>query len=173
MSDVAPIAKTSSMNPVEGSLTDLQAAGHVAGDIASTAGGIIGSFITPLLPNNVKQRIGDVTKYVSDKVNSIPGMTPEIAKGLGDVFNTLTLKGGESVAPTVQEGIQAGAKSIGEGASNLAENTSNIAGKGVGMAKKAVGTGKELFKPSLSPEEAAGQIIQGEKSDIPYCPINT
>ena len=100
-------------------LTDLQKAGNVAGDIAGTAGGILGSVISPFLPQGVKNAVGNVTKYVSDKVNSIPGMTPQIAKGLSDVFNTATLAGGGEAEPTVTGAANAAVDKVGD----LAQDT--------------------------------------------------
>lgn len=76
-------------------------AGHVAGDIAGTAGGIIGSFISPLLSEEAKSKLGSAADTISQKINAIPGMTPEIAKSLGDVFNTTSLLGGAKAAPKV------------------------------------------------------------------------
>lgn len=109
----------------------LAGAGHVAGDIAGTAGGILGSFLSPLIPDNVKNAVGDVTNTIADKVNSIPGMTPEIAKSLGDVFNTLTLKGGAkaetAVTPAVEKGVQA-----------VKETVPQVIKPGVGKIKQSV-----------------------------------
>lgn len=89
----------------------LDTAGHVAGDIAGTAGGLIGDVISPFLPDSVKSGLGDAAGKINDMVSKIPGMTPDIQKGLGDVFNTLTLKGGDTAvtkaAPVVAKGADA------------------------------------------------------------------
>lgn len=124
-------------------LAGLQAAGHVAGDVAGTAGNILGSFITPLLPESVKKGMGDVTKYIEDKVNSIPGMTPEIAKGLGDLFNTGSLLGGSKAEPIVTEATTQGVKDLGNQAiqtgKNIEEDTKGLIGK----AKESIGNSME------------------------------
>lgn len=104
-------------------------AGHVAGDVAQTAGGIIGSAISPFLPDAVKEKLGDVTTAISDKVNAIPGMTPEIAKSLGDVFNTFSLEGGAKGAPIAKDAAEAAAAAGGDAA--------RAAGAAVGGAKDA------------------------------------
>lgn len=88
-------------NLVTNPLPIAAAAGHVAGDIAGTAGGMLGSFLMPLLSEDTKSRLAGGIDTISHKVNSIPGMTPEIAKSLGDVFNTATLLGGARAVPKV------------------------------------------------------------------------
>ncbi len=158
ISDVSqPFASTATMNPLQGTLTNLQTAGNVAGNVAGTAGGIIGSFISPLLSEGVKQKIGDVTSYVSNKVNSIPGMTPEIAQGLGNVFNTLTLEGAGEAKPV----IQAGAKKV----SNIASDVGTLAKNILPEAKpsildtvKIVDDYNRAIKPSIVGKSTAGQI---------------
>lgn len=104
--------------PIADVAAPIAAAGHVAGDIAGTAGNIIGSFISPLLSDNAKKTMGDVSSYIGSKINSIPGMTPEIQKSLGDVFNTVSLLGGEKVAPTPE--------SIAEGASSATSKAGDV-----------------------------------------------
>jgi hypothetical protein len=113
-------------------LTSLSTMGHVAGDVASTAGGILGSFIEPVLPESAKKTIGNVATYIDDKVQSIPGMTPEIHKSLGDVFNAISLLGGNKAATTAkdvtvktaQTGVNAlknGVESVGDVAQSISQ----------------------------------------------------
>lgn len=98
--------------------------GRVAGTIASTAGGIIGSYIEPVLPESAKKVIGNIGEYVDNKIQSIPGMTPEIHHALGDVFNTISLLGGS-------EGANA---------------TKNAAGRVVNAGEKIIDSGSEVVK---------------------------
>lgn len=106
------------------------AAGHIAGDIAGTAGGILGSFIAPLLPQQIKDSMGDATTYVANKINQIPGMTPDIAKSLGDLFNTATLGlGGAAEEPAInaiKSGASAAGDTLGQAADSLHDTISNI-----------------------------------------------
>lgn len=108
-------------------------AGHVAGDIAGTAGGILSSFIAPLLPDSVKNGIGNVSKTISDKVNSIPGMTPEIAKSLGDVFNTSSLEaGGQAEEPVANIAKDVGGKvssTINDTVGNIKDSLPTVGAK--------------------------------------------
>lgn len=80
-------------------------AGNAAGTIAKTAGGILGSFIEPILPGDVKKTLGNVSDFIDNNIKSIPGMTPQIHQALGDVFNTVSLLGGEKGATTAGNGI--------------------------------------------------------------------
>jgi len=110
------------MNATKNVLALGATAGHIAGDVASTAGGIIGSVISPFIPQAIKSKVGDITQAISDKVNAIPGMTPEIAKSLGDVFNTLTLKGGEEtpdVSNYIKGRIEGGDKTFSTALSDV------------------------------------------------------
>ena len=160
MQDIANIPKnaaSASANPqhpgaLETGLATVGAAGHVAGDIAGTAGGILSSVISPLLPDSVKNTIGDVAKHVSDKVNAIPGMTPEIAKGLGDIFNTATLLGGAKAAPAVSKV-----------AGNVVKDVAETGSKVVQGAKEAVlGTPEEQAAAQTAKETAAQDAIKAQ-----------
>src|SRR5665213_54378 len=78
---------------VGNTLAKLSTAGNAAGTVAQTAGGIIGSFISPALPDSVKNIIGHIGNFLNDKIQSIPGMTPQIHQSLTDVLNTASLLG--------------------------------------------------------------------------------
>lgn len=134
-------------------------AGHIAGQIAGGAGDIIGEVVSQFLPDSVKSKIGDAAKFVSDRVNQIPGMTPEIAKSLGDVFNAVTLLGGEKFTPSVIEKTGQIASDIGETAGNTAQGIKDTVS---GAASKI----KESVYPSLTESEKIGKIIQGKIKDI-------
>ena len=165
--DLAPITSgdTGKMGIGEGTLTTLQSLGHVAGDVAGTAGGILSSVISPFLPDAVKTKLGDVTKFVSDKVNSIPGMTPEIAHGLSDVFNTATLLGGKEVTPAVEQGAKATATEAGNIASDvgtLAQNKiASLGGDSVAPTlneAKVIDQYNRAIRPTVVGKGNAGQI---------------
>ncbi len=102
-------------------LNDLITAGHLAGDVAKTAGGIIGSFIAPILPEKAKQGLNNFATTVNNKISSIPGMTPQIQQGIGDVFNTITLLGGAKAEPVASELVKGGLEKAG----TLTENIKN------------------------------------------------
>lgn len=125
-------------------LSGLSTAGHVAGDIAGTAGGLIGDVIAPLLPESVKTGIGNLAQTINEKVDKIPGMTPEIHKSLSDVFNTLTLAGGGEAEP----GITSVAKAGAEKATTLAKQ---------GVEKISEGTTKIKTALTKTPEELTAQ----------------
>lgn len=111
--------------------------GHLAGDAAGTAGNILGSIITPFLPDSVKSGLGDATKFVSDKVNSIPGMTPQIAQSLGDLFNTGSLAVGGSAEEPVTGAVKGAASKVGDAvgdAVNSAKSTVLSAGTDSSLA---------------------------------------
>jgi len=146
------------------------AAGHIAGDIAGTAGGILGSFISPLLPDSVKTQLGNVEKVIADKINAIPGMTPEIAKSLGDVFNTTTLLGGGKAVTSAAEGAKAALPDIKSAAQTMKEA---VVGTPEEQAAKAASQAKldsekadqfiqsqytKAIKPSIAGKTAPGQI---------------
>jgi len=163
MSDVENIPKNtgnvaSDQNTVVGKAGDVAAdvaatatgAGHVAGDIAGTAGGILGAVISPLLPASVKNSIGDATKYVSDKVNAIPGMTPEIAKSLGDLFNTGSLLGGSEAEPGVKAGVSAAAGAGSDALQSVAD-TAVSAKNAVTDAAGTVGSKLSDAATSITP----------------------
>lgn len=100
---ISPLGKKPGQ--LEYTLSGLKTMGDVAGTIAKTTGGIIGSAIEPLLSENAKQKIGDVFKYIDDTIDLIPGMTPDIKKSLGNVFETVTLKGGGKFEKAVERGV--------------------------------------------------------------------
>ena len=163
ISNVPNVAKQSGGGPVADVASTLAGAGHVAGDIAGTAGGIIGSFISPLLSDSVKSKIGDVTSAISDKVNAIQGMTPQIAKSLGDVFNTSTLLGGEAAEPVVKSGVEAGANAVGDMIPDVKPSVPKLdtplpEQQGVTEAQSQVSTAQQAR------EAAAPQAVEGVKS---------
>lgn len=120
--------------------------GHIAGTVAGTAGGLIGSAISPLLSDSIKGKLGDAASYIDSKVQSIPGMTPEIHKSLGDVFNALTLEGGKEAEPSVTETAQ----KVGDVTDNAISKTVDTAGKtGEALQNKLVeGAQKDWAKPT-------------------------
>jgi len=109
-------------------LAGLGAAGHIVGDVAKTAGGIIGSFIEPVLPNAVKSKIGNVSDHIDKKIDQIPGMTPEIHKGMADVFNTLTLEGGDKAEAPVKNAITDAAPIVKQAAQQTADTIKDVPG---------------------------------------------
>jgi len=126
-------------------LAPLATAGNVAGDVASTAGGIIGSFLTPLIPESAKEKIGEITSSIEEKVNSIPGMTPEIAQGLGDVFNTVSLLGGN----VAQKPITTATKTIASKVKGVAKQAGASIDEAVASStEKAVSSAGNLIPKS-------------------------
>jgi len=115
-------------------------AGHVAGDVAETAGGLLGDALAPLIPQSLKEGIGGVVHKINDKISQIPGMTPEIHKSIGDVVNTALLEGGVKAEAPVKAGIEAGAEATGntlEKGAQVVKNTIEDV-KATRTAKKAV-----------------------------------
>ncbi len=65
-----------------------QTAGHMAGNIAGGVGDIIRAFISPFIPKQAQEVIGNISKDIDTKISEIPGMTPELHKSVGDVIDT-------------------------------------------------------------------------------------
>ncbi|MBK3666168.1 hypothetical protein JJE66_33725 [Bradyrhizobium diazoefficiens] len=157
------VAKEAGGSPVADAAAIAAGTGHVVGDIASTAGGIIGSAITPLLPESAKSKLDEITKAIVDKVNAIPGMTPEIAKSLGDVFNTGSLLGGEEAAPGARSAVQ----DVADGAKTAAGALSDVASTARSAASDAANAVKEKLLPTPTIDELVGRVAQGKPEDIP------
>lgn len=157
-------------------LAGLGAAGHVAGAVAGTAGGLVGDVIAPLIPDPVKSKIGDVSKYISEKVNQIPGMTPEIHKGLADVFNTLTLEGGAKTEPIATDlakaGIEKGGDVINTAGNSVVDKVNDISSTTVATnAAKQATKQSDFIEKLITPEMNAkattsaiktGKVAEGE-----------
>lgn len=145
-----------------GAIADVgKTAGNIAGSIASTAGGLIGDVVAPFLPDSVKSKLGDVAGTINSRVSQIPGMTPEIQKSLGDVFNTITLAGGAEAEPAVTDAA------------------SNVIGKVTGTSDAAVQATKasdlqaiaDTVSPKLSAKEiklaeSQGRIVTGKSPTL-------
>lgn len=141
---IAPLNRKA--GAIEYGLSGLKTLGNVAGTIGETAGGLIGSFIEPLLSDDVKDTVGSVIRYVDDAIDVIPGMTPEIKKSLGDVFAVATLEGGgklskmgENVAGKTISGVKTGVKNVtGAVAEKLPQSLKYVTEKIPQSAKKVV-----------------------------------
>lgn len=151
--------KSTPENSNERTLGAISLVGHTVGNIASTAGGLLGDAVSPIIPQVVKDKIGDVSQYINQKVDSIPGMTPEIHKSLGDVFNTLTL----GLGAEGEGAVKSAASSVTK---NAIEGLPGAIDKGIDATRNTIESGKNLIKPSLTAEEATGKIIQGTPEDI-------
>lgn len=109
-------------------------AGNIAGTIAKTAGGIIGSF----LPTPPEKSLGkDIYGAISSTIDKIPGMTPDIKQGLDNVLQTALLKVGEKADPAIKSTISKGVdlsknvvSDVGSKVSPIIDSAKNIVGKG-------------------------------------------
>lgn len=154
------VAKTASI---------LSGAGHVAGDVAGTAGNLIGNVISPLIPDAVKSKVGDVASYLNDKIGQIPGMTPDIHKSLGDVFNALTLEGGAKAEPVVADitktALQKGADVFDSTTKAISDNAkSTLVAKQVAKQSDFI---DKLITPEMNAKATAsaiktGKVVEGE-----------
>lgn len=137
---IAPLDQKAGV--LEYGLSSLKTAGDIAGSVASTTGGIIGSAIEPLLSDNAKQTIGNVFKYIDDAISQIPGMTPDIKRSLGNIFETVTLKGGSKVEKmvenTTKQGINIAKQGINIGLEKLPKSFKYVAEKSPQYADKVV-----------------------------------
>ena len=163
ISNVPNEAQKAGGGPLATGLAAAAGAGHVAGDIAGTAGGILGSVISPFLPDSVKGAIGDASKFIADKVNAIPGMTPEIAKSLGDVFNSASLLGGAKAEPVVAEATPKVLDAAGSAVKPIVDKaTTAIKGTPEMNAAKnnqfITSQYTKAIKPTLSGKSAPGQM---------------
>lgn len=153
-------------------LNVLKTAGHVAGDVAGTAGSLIGDVIAPLIPDSAKSKIGDASKYITDKIHAIPGMTPDIAKGLSDVFNTLTLEGGAKGAPLAEKGVKAVSDVTGKVVKSGVNKIKELAGKTPLEAGQAeLDTIQKMISPKATAKEAKlaqsqGRLIKGKEPTL-------
>ena len=151
-------------------LSGLSTAGHIAGEVAGGVGDIIGSVFSPLIPEEVKSKVGDVATHVNTQIDAIPGMTPEIKKGIADVFNTLTLKGGADAEAPVKAGVEKATTvakdltKIPEGALPQAEQVVKNVSKGVGDIQKEFDAIQEKIMPKPTAKEAKLAQEQGRLS---------
>lgn len=118
-------------------------AGHIAGTIARGTFDIIGSIISPFIPKHMKQEIGEITGEVDKAIDSIPGMTPEIKKHIGDVFDTVMLLGGKKAEPVVK-------KTIATGTENIIKTGQGVAGD----------VGKGIKEISVKPAQIIEDLVK-------------
>lgn len=135
------------------------AMGHIAGTIARGVGDMFGAILSPFIPKPAKEALGKVADTINKGVDAIPGMTPEIKKGLEDVFDTTALLGGQKAGPVIKEGTEQGIKKM----INEGENITNKTIEGAGNVVKKV---KEGINPTISTEKALGQVAQGTTESI-------
>jgi hypothetical protein len=166
------LAKEAGGGIIPSELASFATAGHVAGDIAGTAGGIISSFISPLLPDSAKSAIGNLATNITNKIKS-SGLAPEQIKGLNDLFNTLTLAGGEEVEPIVTNAVKTGAEAVapvlenatekvGQAGEKISETATNATSK-VGEKVSEIVKGKNLEKVLATPEEDVPKLSPTER----------
>lgn len=170
-----PNAQQAGNTPLAKSASVAQTAGHIAGDVAGTAGGLIGDVVSPIIPDTVKTKIGDVSKFITDKVNSIPGMTPDIAKSLSDVFNTLTLKGGAETAPVAENAVKSGieaSKPLVESATQAIKDTTGKIKEAMTPVVKPMDEAKvsdlynRAIRPTVVGKSTAGQVTKASDQVI-------
>jgi len=132
------IANTDPNHPV---LSSLANAGHAAGNVAGVIGDAFGSIISHIVPQSVKDAGSNAVQWAADKVNSIPGMTeklnqvnsfmdknPDVAKSISDVFNTVSLLGGEKGTPVVKNAVSDLSKVTGGLADKAATKIGEVGG---------------------------------------------
>jgi hypothetical protein len=189
MGDISAMGNTTETGTtgqkILGAVADVgKTAGNIAGSIAGTAGGLIGDVIAPFLPDSVKGKLGDVATTINQKVSQIPGMTPEIQKSLGDLFNTVTLMGGAEAEPAVTSALAKGADVATEGINNAVENIGNAADKVKGVVSDTASKLnpladnstdlekiKDTITPKMTPKEAKlaetqGRLIKGQPATM-------
>ena len=134
--------------------------------------------------------VGDALQKVQDHISSVAQANPRLAKDLSSAFN-LALAGIGEGATTAGEGslVDVASKSLAENTPDIVGNLKSTAGDMINTAKTGIndlktqvgselntakntltdvaGNVKNAIKPALTPEEATGQIIQGEKAEIP------
>jgi len=133
------IAEEAGGTPLSYGLSGARTAGRIAGQVAGGAGDIIGSAISPFLPEEVKSTIGDfatkINTGIDTSLDSIAGMTPELKQeikiGLEDVFNTATLLGGAKVEPKVIAGAEKGLNVIKKEVGSLAGDITDVGKLGI------------------------------------------
>lgn len=143
----------------------LATAGHIAGDIAGTAGGILGSVIEPFLPEAAKQGLNNVAQTINQKLDAIPGMTPDIKKSLGDVFNTVSLLGGAEAEPIVTAGAKTAAESAAGTVSDIAQGAKEAVTTSPEEAAAKASASKDAFvKDLITPNQTAKDITGAIKT---------
>lgn len=171
-------------SPIDKILNTLVFAGHTAGDIAGAAGKIVvgsakvaaspftqyktadGStigehFATPVaqkakaIATSLQESHPEVIDWVAKQVEA----HPDVAKGIGDLFNTLALSGGGKAVTAPLENPAAMAQTLKDGVIDLvktsAKTTTDAAGKikdtavaAKNTVKSAAGKAKAVVKPT-------------------------
>jgi hypothetical protein len=134
-------------------------AGNLAGTVARGVGDIFGAIISPFIPKEAQQVIGNAAQGINEKIDQIPGMTPEIKKHIENVFDTVTLLGGAKGEPVAKDAISTGTK-------NVVKAGQGVIDDGVVTGKKVASKVKEGINPTISPEQALGQVAQGKTGSI-------
>ncbi len=140
---------------------------------AKMAAGAIGTAMAPIAP--IVAPLGKVTEAIGNKVSDIPTVQKfatskageNTIKAVNDVNNVNTIVGGVAGAMDVAPKIADVASKLPEKVSGAVDAVKNTTSQALDATKGMAGNIKEIIKPSLTPEEATGQIIQSETKDIP------
>ncbi len=124
-------------------------AGHIAGTVARGVGDMFGAILSPFIPKQAQEVMQKVAATINEKVDSIPGMTPEIKKSLEDVFDTSVLLGGKKAEPIVKNTVEQGAKNVVKTGEGIIENTKQTVG---GLKTKTTNTIEGVVKKPI-PEQ--------------------
>lgn len=117
VTDIPQNAQNAGGSPLADVASVATAAGHIAGDVAGTAGGIL----TSVLPPPPEKSLGkDIFNAIGSGISKIPGMTPDIQKGLSDVLNTALMGVGEKATPVVGDAIKSGVDTAVTSAKDMA-----------------------------------------------------
>lgn len=156
-------------------------AGGVLAPISATIGGVVGTVgkalgnTASLDPNSLDQKTSNFIMNLVDKGGTDFQALQDKNPWLKEIVNKaqgLANIGGLALLGATPEGefnpnvsdVVSGMKT---GAENFAGGISDTIKNAVKDSKSGIGKVGELIKPSLSPEEAVGQIIQGGTEDIP------
>ncbi len=150
---------------IEKPLSLLSTAGHVAGDVAGGVGDIFSRLLSPLVPQEIKDKAPEASNAIGEWLNkNIPGMStvsdyvsknPDVLKGLTDVINTLSLYGGGKVAPEVAGAVKTGAEAI---TPTLEKGVTSATDLANAAKEKVIGTPAEIADKNLQKlvEETSG-----------------
>lgn len=155
----------------------LQVLGQGAGAVNDAAGEVIKSAIKPEVLASIGTHLAPLVQAASQSeagqavLKWWEGLNPETQKNLsasGSIASLLSNAVGAGAGKEVATGgIDLGINSAAKDAvAPIADAAAGAKDAVVNTTKKVAGATKEAVKPSLSPEEAVGQVVQGKTEDV-------
>lgn len=138
----------------------LNARNTVGGGLIKDAGDVLGTLGTMLGSTKAAQYVINKFPGLSDALINAGTAIATAGTQAGNISGTIL--GAEGVAGAGYKALSA----VTDAAPKVVSATSDAASTAKNTASNAASTVKEAIKPSLTPEEATGQVIQGKTEDI-------